>query len=319
MSSIFRKNIFIAFSLLFLAACGVSSADFLASLKPRTYTVRSDETVYAISRKYNVPIRTIIEANDLKAPYLLQKGQVLEIPRAQVHTVKKGDTLYSIARTYGVDFTALARQNKIKEPWTISVGQHLYLPATLSKTSGYSAQTMPSGATTYETASATTQPATATNEKPAQSAQKSTAQTQKKVASKATPLPSVPKRSGKFDWPVKGSVISNFGVSGNGRRNDGINIAAPKGTPIKAAENGVVAYSGNELKGFGNLVLIKHSDGWITAYAHADKVSVKKGMTVKKGQTIGEVGNTGNVKTPQLHFEVRKGTKASNPINYLKN
>ena len=88
---------------------------------------------------------------------------------------------------------------------------------------------------------------------------------------------------------------------------------------IKAAENGVVAYSGNELKGFGNLVLIKHSDGWITAYAHADKISVKKGMTVKKGQVIGEVGNTGNVKTPQLHFEVRKGTKASNPINYLKN
>lgn len=317
MSSIFKKEIFVACSLLFLTSCGVSSADFLASLKPRTYTVRSGETVYMLSRKYNVPIRTIIEANDLKPPYLLQKGQVLEIPRAQVHTVKKGDTLYSIARTYGVDFTALARQNKIKEPWTLSVGQHLYLPATLSRNpSAYSTQTMPTETATSETP-APTQQTTATNEKPTQ---KQTAPAQKKVATKtATPLPSVPKRSGKFDWPVKGTVVSNFGVSGNGRRNDGINIAAPKGTPIKAAENGVVAYSGNELKGFGNLVLIKHSDGWITAYAHADKVSVKKGMTVKKGQTIGEVGNTGNVKTPQLHFEVRKGTKASNPINYLKN
>jgi len=316
MGSILKKEIFVACSLLFLTSCGVSSADFLASLKPRTYTVRSGETVYMLSRKYNVPIRTIIEANDLKPPYLLQKGQVLEIPRAQVHTVKKGDTLYSIARTYGVDFTALARQNKIKEPWTLSVGQHLYLPATLSRNpSAYSAQTMPIETTSSET-SASMQQTTATNEKPTQ---QQTTTTQKKTASKATPLPSVPKRSGKFDWPVKGTVVSNFGVSGNGRRNDGINIAAPKGTPIKAAENGVVAYSGNELKGFGNLVLIKHSDGWITAYAHADKISVKKGMTVKKGQTIGEVGNTGNVKTPQLHFEVRKGTKASNPINYLKN
>ena len=316
MGSILKKEIFVACSLLFLTSCGVSSADFLASLKPRTYTVRSGETVYMLSRKYNVPIRTIIEANDLKPPYLLQKGQVLEIPRAQVHTVKKGDTLYSIARTYGVDFTALARQNKIKEPWTLSVGQHLYLPATLSRNpSAYSAQTMPIETTSSETP-APTQQTTATNEKPTQ---QQTTTTQKKTTSKATPLPSVPKRSGKFDWPVKGTVVSNFGVSGNGRRNDGINIAAPKGTPIKAAENGVVAYSGNELKGFGNLVLIKHSDGWITAYAHADKISVKKGMTVKKGQTIGEVGNTGNVKTPQLHFEVRKGTKASNPINYLKN
>jgi murein DD-endopeptidase MepM/ murein hydrolase activator NlpD len=131
-------------------------------------------------------------------------------------------------------------------------------------------------------------------------------------------LPATPKRSGKFMWPVQGKVISGFGINKAGKRNDGINISADKGTPIKSAENGVVAYVGDELKGFGNLVLIKHDGGWITAYAHADSVSVKKGMTVKKGQVIGKVGSTGNVKTPQLHFEVRKGTKASNPMNYLK-
>ena len=127
---------FVIFFLLFyLNGCGVSSASFLASLKPREHTVRAKETVFSLSRKYQVPTRTIIEENELTAPYFLKKGQIIKIPRAQVHTVKKGDTLYSIAKVYGVDFSALARQNKIKEPWTLSLGQHLYFPATLAKAS----------------------------------------------------------------------------------------------------------------------------------------------------------------------------------------
>ncbi len=298
MKRILKKILSIFCVLVFLTACGISSADFLAGLKPRSHTVRAKETVYALSRKYDVPIRTIIEANNLQPPYMLKKGDILKIPRAQVHTVKKGDTLYSIARTYGVDFKALAKQNKIKEPWTLSLGQNLYLPATLAK-STY-AQQEPDTITPVDVAAAT-------------KSDKKVAANRKKIV-----LPPTPKRSGKFLWPVEGTVVSGFGVSGNGRRNDGINIAAKKGAPIKAAENGVIAYSGSELKGFGNLVLIKHDGGWVTAYAHADSVSVQKGMTVKKGQVIGKVGSTGNVKTPQLHFEVRKGTKASNPMNYLK-
>ena len=284
--------------LFLLTGCGLTSASFLANLKPKEHRVRAKETVYAISRKYNVPTRTIIEANELQAPYMLQKGQILKIPRAQVHTVKKGDTLYSIARTYSVDFSALAKQNKIKSPWTLSVGQHLYLPATLTKSSYAQNDVLE-----------TPQPAETTQNK-------TTENNKKKTADIA--LPATPKRSGKFMWPVQGKVISGFGVNKIGQRNDGINISAAKGTNIKAAENGVIAYVGDELKGFGNLVLIKHDEGWITAYAHADSVSVKKGMMVKKGQIIGKVGSTGNVKTPQLHFEVRKGTKASNPMNYLK-
>lgn len=317
MISFLKKAILIISILFLLAACGVSSADYLATLKPRTYTVRTSDTVYTISRKYKVPIRTIIEANDLKPPYLLEKGQIIQIPRAQIHTVKSGETLYGISRSYGVDFATLAKQNKIKEPWTLSVGQHLYLPATLNKNmTDYPPENQfeqsSQQSEVAQNASQQTQPVTT------QETKNDTKTKKKKVATQSIPLPKAPKRSGTFEWPVQGSVISGFGVSGNGRRNDGINISAKKGTSIKAAENGVVAYSGNELKGFGNLVLIKHSDGWITAYAHADKISVKKGMTVKKGQTIGQVGNTGNVKTPQLHFEVRKGTKAVNPINYLK-
>ena len=118
-------------------------------------------------------------------------------------------------------------------------------------------------------------------------------------------------------WPVQGKVIANFGSLGKGRKNDGINISAAKGTAVKAADAGTVAYAGNELKGFGNLILIKHHDGWITAYAHNDKLLVKKGQKVKKGEKISTVGSTGGVSDPQLHFEVRAGKKAVNPRTYL--
>jgi murein DD-endopeptidase MepM/ murein hydrolase activator NlpD len=100
--------------------------------------------------------------------------------------------------------------------------------------------------------------------------------------------------------------------------NDGINISAKQGTAVKAAENGVVAYAGNEVKGMGNLIIIQHSGGWMTVYAHMDSMNVKRGTRVNVGQKIGAVGKTGKVDSPQLHFEIRKGTKAYNPNNYLK-
>ena len=108
-------------------------------------------------------------------------------------------------------------------------------------------------------------------------------------------------------------MISNFGPKAGGLHNDGINIAAPEGAPIKAAENGVVVYAGNELRGYGNLLLVRHSDGWVSAYAHTSKFRVAAGEKVKQGQVIAEVGSSGNVDRPQLHFELRKGTRAINP------
>ncbi|MCR6632053.1 MAG: M23 family metallopeptidase [Magnetospirillum sp.] len=112
--------------------------------------------------------------------------------------------------------------------------------------------------------------------------------------------------------------MTEFGPMGKGQNNDGVNIVAPRGTPVKAAENGVVAYVGNELKGFGNLLLIKHADGWMTAYAHNDQLLVRKGEQVRKGQQIATVGASGNVTQPQLHFEIRRGTEAVNPADYIK-
>jgi murein DD-endopeptidase MepM/ murein hydrolase activator NlpD len=120
-----------------------------------------------------------------------------------------------------------------------------------------------------------------------------------------------------FRWPVRGRIIQAFGPKASGGQNDGINVSVPEGTPIKAAEDGVVAYAGSELKGYGNLVLVRHANGFVTAYAHASELNVKKGETVKRGQVIGKAGSTGNVTGPQLHFEVRKGATPVDPAQYL--
>ena len=121
----------------------------------------------------------------------------------------------------------------------------------------------------------------------------------------------------QFRWPVTGHVIEAFGQRPNGTTNDGINLAVPAGTPIKAAEDGVVAYSGNELKGYGNLVLIRHADNFVSAYANASELLVKRGDSVKRGQVIARAGQTGNVTSPQLHFEIRKGSTPVDPRKYL--
>jgi murein DD-endopeptidase MepM/ murein hydrolase activator NlpD len=120
-----------------------------------------------------------------------------------------------------------------------------------------------------------------------------------------------------FRWPVRGKVITSYGAKTNGKANDGINLAVPEGTPVKAAEDGVVAYSGNELKGYGNLVLVRHTNGYVTAYAHASELLVKRGDTIKRGQIIAKSGQSGEVGSPQLHFEIRKGSSPVDPLQFL--
>ncbi len=132
-----------------------------------------------------------------------------------------------------------------------------------------------------------------------------------KVITAATPV-------GTFIKPVHGKVISNFGPKADGQSNDGINIFAARGTGVKAAQNGEVIYANNDLEGFGNLVLIRHEKSFVTAYAHLDKIHVTKGQSVRQGEGIGTVGSTGNVASPQLHFEIRSGTKPLNPQKFVK-
>lgn len=120
-----------------------------------------------------------------------------------------------------------------------------------------------------------------------------------------------------FRWPARGRVIAAYGAKTNGKSNDGINLSVPEGTPVKAAEDGVVAYAGSELKGYGNLVLIRHSNGYVSAYAHASELMVKRGETIKRGQVIAKSGQSGEVSSPQLHFEIRKGSTPVDPLKFL--
>lgn len=137
------------------------------------------------------------------------------------------------------------------------------------------------------------------------------------VTSDAAPQGSVA-GSGKLRWPVVGKVVSGFGPRPDGTHNDGVNVAAPIGTDVHAADAGVVAYAGDELKGYGNLVLLRHDNGWVTAYAHADEVIVKRGDRVKRGQIIAKAGRTGQVDEPQVHFELRQGQKPVDPTPFME-
>lgn len=263
-----------------------------------SYVVKRGETLYRISREKNIPIRSLIEANDLQPPYTLQAGQRLVIPGGRFHVVQRGDTVYSISRTYGVDMATLTRTNNVPPPYRIRVGQRLQLPSKVntqvaSADEGPSPRGVPVSRPHYATTTATTQ------------------------ATARGPLPAPPVPSGDFVWPAQGKIISSFGAKENGLHNDGINIAVASGSPVHASQNGVVAYAGNELKGYGNLLLVRHANGWMTAYAHNSKLLVRRGDTVVRGQTISLAGNTGSVTSPQVHFEVRKGAKAVDPRSVI--
>ncbi len=274
-------------------------------LDTRHYVVRRGDTLFGISRRLGVPLGGLIDANGLTPPYELRVGQTLATASLRQHEVRSGDTVYGVSRRYAVDLTELIRLNQISSPYRISPGQRLDLPGQAVQPA-VAVVTPPGGG----------KPLVATVP-----VSKAASRTVPAVAPPRARLAAIPKppprRGGKFLWPVEGRVILGFGPKKGGLHNDGINISAPRGTPVQAAENGVVAYAGNELRGFGNLLLIKHSGGWITAYAHASEILVRRGETVRRGQTIARVGSTGNVAQPQLHFEVRKGTRAVDPTRLL--
>ena len=305
---------------------GVTTVQSLSEI-----TVAAGDTLFSLAQMYGTTTDELIRINNLVAPYTLTVGQKLNVPVAtqaaavqtisvpaqpttttrvelQEITVAAGDTLYSLSRKYSVPVNDLAVMNNLSAPFTLSVGQKLRVPnlSTAPVRSTVSA----SGTTTVVAGGKTA----VTEKAPV------TAQTKEKISSDPTQkLPTISARSSsKFSWPVQGKILSGYGAKSDGLFNDGINIAATRGTAVKAAENGVVAYAGNEVKGMGNLIIVQHSGGWMTVYAHLDSMTVRRGTKVSVGQKIGTVGETGKVDQPQLHFEIRKGTKAYNPSSYLK-
>lgn len=266
-----------------------------------TYVVKRGDTVYSISRAHDVPLRSVIDANNLRPPYDIRVGQKLTIPAGRFHVVQKGETVYSISRLYSVDTTSLTSLNRIQPPYTIKVGEKLQVP---SRGTTQTASAPGAGTPLARPGTAAAQPA-------------APATTTTTITVPKSPLPQPPAATGSFEWPVQGKILSSFGPKANGLHNDGVNIAAEIGAPVKASQSGVVAYAGNELKGYGNLLLVRHENDWITAYAHNSKLLVQRGDKVLRGQTISLAGNSGSVVTPQVHFEVRKGAKALDPLTVI--
>jgi murein DD-endopeptidase MepM/ murein hydrolase activator NlpD len=259
-----------------------------------------------------------IATGSVRTPTRLASQKKAAPAKSGTHVVASGDTLYRIARTYNMSPIELARLNNIPLHTKLKIGDRLNVPSTrtarASRPEPMQPKALGSGNKTEAKAKENHRrpPVVNTPQAP-------------ELASVATPQPDPPAnnavRSGNgglsFRWPAKGRIIAGFGPRTNGQTNDGINIALPEGTPVKAAEDGVVAYAGNELKGYGNLVLVRHTDGYVTAYAHAKELLVRRGDQIKRGQIIARSGQTGNVDAPQLHFEIRKGPSPINPMPHL--
>lgn len=293
-----------------------------AQIQPGTvHVAREGDTVFTLSRRSGVPTRAIIDANNLQAPFTLGPGQRVTIPAVRVHEVRSGETASALAQRYGVSLSALVRANGIEPPYNIRVGQRLVIPGATAPAQAPSVAAAPRGPVDQAplpppvAAPAPTQAPQAT---PAPAPQAAPPPPPVAANPPAAPSEASPAaQPGRFLWPVRGVVVSDFGPKPGGLQNDGVNIAAPRGTPFRAAEAGTVIYAGNELRGFGNLLLLRHEGGYVTAYAHADELTVQRGDQIRRGQTIGRVGQTGGVTTPQLHFEIRRGTRPVNPMEYL--
>lgn len=269
----------------------VSGVRTATKVELKEVVVGAGDTLYSISRKYAVPVNDLAVMNDLSAPFNLTAGQKLRVPNlnkvpvaqvVEVKTTEKQAVKVVVADEKKV--AKVVQSTPVKQKVQSAKSENVE------------------------------------KQKKNEPEKVQVAKPVKKISSDPNKkLPAITARSSsKFTWPVRGKILSNYGAKSNGLFNDGINISATRGSVVKAAENGVVAYAGNEVKGMGNLIIVQHDGGWMTVYAHLDSMAVRRGVKVTVGQKIGTVGKTGKVDSPQLHFEIRKGTKAYNPTSYMK-
>ena len=291
------KKIFFIYIILLLSAC--TNNKYLApvinkNISPenvksisKTIKIYTGDSLYSISKREGVSIRSIIEVNNLEPPFILYEGKELIIPISKIHIVQTGNTLWDIANCYKVSVIEIRSLNNLKIKDKIYKGKKLFIPI---------------------------------NEKNRNLGCKDTSKLIVKVDKRKKKIlnkKNIVSNKTDYLWPVKGKILSKYGLLAKGLRNDGINISANKGDPVFASKDGKVVYAGNEIQAFGNLILIKHYDNKTTAYAHLDKIKVKKGQTVKKGEVIAALGNSGKVSKPQLHFELRDSNGPLNPLKYL--
>ena len=282
-------------------------------IKNNQIEVNAGDTIYSISKKYHVELSDLIKENNLTPPYILKPKTKLISSAPTYHEVKNGETLYAISRLYNMKVDNLIEINNLQAPYSIKTGDKIKVSKFANNGNAAPANDIAASAATSK------QKSSVIEEKPLTTKNNITQKPiEKKPDNKVGFIAETLDKFNHFSWPARGQIISKFGPKKGGLYNDGINIKASEGAPVKSSEDGVVAYVGNELKGYGNLVIIKHSGGWITAYAHLKKSLVQRGQKIKKGEQIGAVGSTGNVTSAQLYFGLRKGRDAVNPENYLK-
>ncbi len=277
-----------------------------------TYVVKDGETIRSIGNKTGVGSEAIARANDLSAAFTLRAGQRLRIPGGRYHLVRSGQSGIAIARAYGIEWSRIADLNDIQPPYVLRDGERLLLPSAAETARMTPEQRAQAFSLDIDDLATGSEPALASNAAP-----KAPTATPRKPLPKDEPVATPATFTGRFVWPLNGTIIGRFGPAGDGRRNDGINIAADKGADIHAAADGVVAYAGSAIAVYGGLILIKHGDGWITAYGHAEQILVTRGQTVHRGDVIAKAGATGSVNKPQLHFEIRNKRTPVDPLRYL--
>lgn len=300
------------------------------------HRVVQGDTLYNISKRYNVNANDIRSENNIDGSGI-KLGQRLRIPGGSpqnvdevsqklaekrtvvaslkpgdTYRVKSGDTVYSIARRSGVSPQDLADANGLDDVGQVKLGQELVIPGKHTQKRSHK---QPVRVASIDRKAGLSKLEQKSSKAPVPVRKKQVAKNKiKSVDAGVSKRLSGPHR---FMWPVGGRIVSKFGRQKSGTINDGVNLSVPVGTKVKAAESGVVAYAGNELKGYGNLILVRHKNNWVSAYAHNSKLLVKRGDKISRGQVIAKSGKSGTVNQPQLHFELRKGSKPVNPMKYL--
>ncbi len=293
--------------------------------RDKTHTVKVDagDTVNNLSERFLAPKEELIKLNKLKKPYELEVGRELKIPTPKAYVVESGDTLFGISKRFNLSVDVLAELNGFSPDEHLRAGQELGLPADVHDSGPLKRPGPPSTRVHGEIEA---QPEEQSSVRPEQPTYRPPTRpeppTRYEPPSRYTPPPAAsqplvesappPNDSqvsaagrGRFIWPVSGQILMAFGPRPGEQQNDGVDVAAPSGTVVKAAAAGDVVYAGNQVPGFGNLVLIKHPGGWVTAYAHLSVTTVKIKDHVEQGDEVGEVGQTGGAQVPELHFEIR--------------
>lgn len=285
-----------------------------AAVPAQTYSVRPGDTLNRVSAATGASVDAIARVNGLQPPFTLVAGRRLSIPAGRYHLVQPGQSGIAIARAYGVPWSRVVEANGLVEPFILRAGQRVLIPDLTPSAPGLSTAAQRAAAFRLDIDDILTggEPALAVDKAPARPAA-----TAARVLPSTAVVAAPARLAGGFTWPVEGRIVSRFGPGASGERQNGVNIAAPLGTPVRATADGVVAYVGSGIQALGGLIIVRHGGNWTSVYGYAAKLLVQRGQAVKKGQPLAVSGQTGNADRPAVHFELRRGRTPVDPQSQL--